>query len=251
MSSELSTAKPDSLELKQSSADTRRVELCAHLKAMAERHPCSSHPFFDYLEKNELSNKQIASLLRNYDAHASVLRRFLLNAAAIMPEYAVPFVLENVRNEYGNGDYSQNHQDQLRDLAWSSGISRDEYFSCRINKGISNFLREAAKFYSPRRHELSRKFRPAAVVAGAISATEILAIKEFAFIQKPFFKRGLEHHIWFHHVFIEAEHTDESLALALCFMDEPGGLKSVEHGLNGVLNANLHLYDGLLASLDF
>ncbi len=251
MSSELRVANPDSRESKYSHDERRRNEICAHLRAIAERHPCSSHPLFDYLEKNELSNRQVAALLRNYDAHASVLRRFLLNAAAIMPEFAVPFVLENVRNEYGNGDYSKNHQDQLRDLVWASGISRDEYFSCKIEKGVSDFLRDAAKFYSPRRHNLGGKFKPAAVVAGAISATEILAIKEFAFIQKPFFKRGLEHHIWFHHVFIEAEHTDESLELALCFMDSANGMKSVEHGLNGVLDANLHLYDGLLSSLDF
>lgn len=221
----------------------------AKLLNLANDHPCSKHPLFAYLEESELNDMQVASLLRNYDAHASVLRRYLLNAAAMMPEYAVPFVLENVRNEYGNGDYSGNHQDQLRDLVWSCGIKRESYFSCKIQAGISKFLKDASKFYSPKNSGEVKGMRKAAIIAGAITATEILAIKEFASIQKPFARRGLGHHIWFHHVEIEAEHTDDSLNLALCFSDSKAGLEGVLYGLRGVLDSNMHLYDGLLCAI--
>jgi hypothetical protein len=219
----------------------------------AEQHPCSSHALFAVLENAEFNNRQIASLLRNYDAHASVLRRLLLNAAALMPEAAVTFVLENVRNEYGNGDYSRNHQAQLRDLAWSCGISERDYFACKINQGISDFLKMATRYYSPRRSSSAKaaSLKTAAVTAGAITATELLAIKEFAFLQKAFIARGLQHHIWFHHVEVEKEHSDESLALALHFAETPAGINAVEYGLKGVLDANVRLYDGLLAAVQF
>lgn len=233
---------PDSSTL----AESRQLDFSQRLLDIAEQHPCSRHPLFEYLEANQLSNKQVAALLRNYDAHASVLRRLLLSAAAIMPEHAVPFVLENVRNEYGNGDYSRNHQDQLRDLVWSCGISREEFFQSKVQKGISLFIQAATSFYSAKS---SGGMKTAAIVAGAITATEILAIKEFTYIQKPFFERGLQHHIWFHHLTIEEEHTDESLMLARCFESSPAGVKGVEFGLSGILDANLNLYDGLLAAL--
>ena len=234
-------------------AESRTLDFSQHLLNLANEHPCSSHPLFDFLESNELDDRQAAALLRNYDAHASVLRRLLLNAAAIMPEHAVPFVLENVRNEYGNGDYARNHQDQLRDLAWSCGISRDDFFACKIQNGVSEFIKAATQFYSPSRNAIAGRrsgagMRTAAIVAGAVSATEILAIKEFVYIQKPFARRGLEHHIWFHHITIEEEHTDESLSLARCFEESEAGVRGVEFGLTGVLDANCSLYDGLLAA---
>lgn len=233
--------------------DTGTPRLRTFILELVENHECSRHAFFEFLASRSLGNQQIASLLRNYDAHASVLRRLLLNAASIMPEEAVAFILENVRNEYGNGDYSRNHQAQLRDLAWSCGISRDEFFACRIQDGVADFIKEAARFYWPRRsgsglRSPSRGMKSAAIAAGAITATELLAIKEFACMQKSFVARGLQHHIWFHHVDIEVEHSDESLALALHFAEQQNGLKSVEHGLRGILDANIRLYDGLLAA---
>lgn len=218
------------------------------LRRKAEEHSCASHPLFEFLENNELSNRQVASLLRNYDAHASVLRRLLLNAATLMPEEAVPYVLENVRNEYGNGDYSRNHQGQLRDLAFSCGVSSDDFHNAEIQVGVKEFIKEATRFYSPKR-ELPDGMKVAAVVSGAITATELLAIKEFVCMQKAFSRRGMQHHIWFHHCSIELEHSDESVALAMYFVEKQNELASVEYGLNGVLDANIHLYDGLLSSI--
>ncbi|HNN64060.1 MAG TPA: hypothetical protein PKH78_13505, partial [Candidatus Obscuribacter sp.] len=84
-----------------------RVDSSAWLQAIVAEHPCFKHEMFDRLSSlaktGSLSLKQVASLLKNYDAHASHLRRLLLKAATIMPEEAVGFILENVRNEYGNG----------------------------------------------------------------------------------------------------------------------------------------------------
>ncbi|MBX9723552.1 MAG: iron-containing redox enzyme family protein [Candidatus Obscuribacterales bacterium] len=231
-------------DLPQSSA----ASTVERLLALANSHACSSHALFDLLENANLSDMQVAALLRNYDAHASVLRRLLLNAASIMPEEAVPFVLENVRNEYGNGDYAGNHQDQLRDLAWSCGISKEQFFAVEIKKGIRDFIKSASQFYSPK-GRLPSGMKRAAIVAGAITATELLAIKEFAQMQKAFASRKQQHHIWFHHVSIEQEHFDESMALALFFADKNDQSNAVEFGLNGVLSANVRLYDGLLESL--
>ncbi|MBX9689832.1 MAG: iron-containing redox enzyme family protein [Candidatus Obscuribacterales bacterium] len=225
------------------------VDCREHLKSIAEKHSCSRHELFSVLAGHELNNRQVAALLRNYDAHASVLRRYLLSAAALMPEPVVTWVLENVRNEYGNGDYSKNHQEQLRDLVWSCGIARDEFFATKIQEGVGKFIAEASRFYRPQTASLPPKTKTAAVVAGAISATEMLAVKEFAALQKAFYSRGLQHHIWFDHVGIEVEHLDESLSLALYFTEQESGRAAVEYGLKGVLDANLHLYDGLLAAI--
>ena len=219
------------------------------LKRIADEHACSQHPLFDLLESKTLSRKQMAALLFNYDAHASVLRRFLLRAAAIMPEEAVPLVLENVRNEYGNGDYSRNHQLQLRDLAWKSGISPSEFFDSSVESGVKSFIKAATRYYCPKRKQFPDKMKAPAIVSGAITATEILAIKEFAYLQKAFARIGMENHHWFHHVTIELEHSDESLELALYFIDRHGASESVKYGLQGVLDANLQLYDGLLSAI--
>jgi hypothetical protein len=64
-----------------------------------------------------------------------------------------------------------------------------------------------------------------------------------------FAKLDLAHHIWFHHVTIEAEHSDESLALALHFLHNNDAWQEVEYGMLGVLDANVSLYDGLLAAI--
>src|SRR5437016_2291594 len=74
------------------------------LRGLAQSHLCWSHPLFARLEGARLTTEQCAALLRNYDEHAGALRRLLLKAATIMPEEAVTYVLENVRNEYGNGN---------------------------------------------------------------------------------------------------------------------------------------------------
>lgn len=219
------------------------------LRVLAAAHPCSSHRLFDVLESVTMDLGQVASLLRNYDAHASVLRRYLLRAAAIMPEEAVPLVLENVRNEYGNGDYQRNHQGQLRDLAYKCGLQESVYMAARIEDGIKRFIKEAMRFYCPKRSYFLEHLKMPAIVAGAITATEILAVKEFAMLQKAFAHLGLAEHHWFHHVTIEEEHRDESVALAIYFTEKYSAFESVKVGLMGVLDANVHLYDGLLSSL--
>lgn len=222
---------------------------------LATAHPCWSHPLFERLSQVALTQAGVARLLRNYDAHASVLRRLLLKAATVMPEPAVGFVLENVRNEYGNGDYELNHQAQLQDVAWQAGVSKQLYKSAKIEAGVKQFCKTAPKFYSakpdvlgaePRHHS---KMLRAAVTAGAITATELLAIREFEYLQKAFTSIGLEHHIWFHHVTIEAEHLDESLGLALYFIERYNVADAVQFGMQGILDANIDLYDGLLMSL--
>jgi hypothetical protein len=232
------------------------------LLSLADSHECSRHPLFEHLETAPFSLEQAAAFLKNYDCHASVLRRLLLAAATLMPEPAVGFVLENVRNEYGNGDYSRNHQAQLRDLAASAGISDAMFESAAIEKGIEDYISQARIFYggnedsrqdagAPRREQVADQshFLPAAVAAGAITTTELMAIKEFAAMQKAFTRFGLKHHIWFHHVTIEQEHLDDSLALAMYFINEHDAFADVESGMQGMLSANVHLYDGLLAAI--
>jgi Iron-containing redox enzyme len=221
----------------------------SHLTVLASQHPCWSHPFFDALVERRLSVKQVAGLLRNYDAHASVLRRLLLKAAGIMPEPAVGYVLENVRNEYGNGDYSLNHQAQLRDVARQAGVSFDQFDSVRIEDGVREFCKRAVGFYTPSPQSVPHGYLKSAVSAGAITATELLAIKEFQCLQIAFAKLDLAHHIWFQHVAIEEAHSGESLDLALHFVDHNDALASIEFGMLGILNANIRLYDGLLAAI--
>ncbi|HEY9678146.1 MAG TPA: iron-containing redox enzyme family protein [Drouetiella sp.] len=218
------------------------------IKVLALKHACASHPLFAYLHNQKLNLRQVAAMLRNYDAHASVLRRLLLKAVVLMPEPAVGFILENVRNEYGNGDFSKAHQWQLKDLAQQTGITDDEFNSARIEPGIRKFIQQASKFYDPK-PATSAGFLKAAVSAGAITATEILALEEFKALQIAFRQFNLQHHIWFDHVAVEAEHTDESIQLADYFINKHNAQSAVEHGLNGVLDANVYLYDGLLSAM--
>ncbi len=220
-----------------------------HLLTLANTHRCASHPLFAALDSRQLTVDQAGALLKNYDAHASVLRRLLLKVASFMPEPAVGFVLENVRNEYGNGDYSHNHQWQLQDVAWKAGVSQQRYRQLPVQAAIKRFIRQAASFYSPPCGSVPKGMQKAAIAAGAITATEVLAITEFRHLQRAFHNFGLEKHIWFHHVTIEEEHTDDSLALALYFITNHKTLASVEYGMSGVLDANIHLYDGLLAAI--
>lgn len=225
------------------------VDAKEQILSTAREHPCASHPFFQTVEQAQLSANNSARLLRNYDAHASALRRLLLKAATLMPEPAVGFILENVRNEYGNGSYENNHQFQLLDVAIAAGATTQMLSAVKIQPGIKTFIKEASSFYYPRAAGKPRHFLTAAVAAGAITATEILAINEFRSLQIAFTPLGLTNHVWFDHVAIEAEHTDESLALALYFIEHHQAADAVLFGLTGVLDANIHLYDGLLSSL--
>jgi hypothetical protein len=221
-------------------------------------HPASNHALFDRLQQGDLTKEGAGALLRNYDAHASHLRRLLLKAATIMPEEAVGHILENVRNEYGNGNARDRHQLQLQDLAWSIGTSESDYNRFAIKPGIRAFIKDVTAYYYPLARQngsppyFGRKIRSrAAVAAGAITATELLALEEFKCLQKAFKCFGQEHHIWFDHVAIECEHLEDSVSLALYFLTTDNTLEAdVLIGLKGVLDATIHLYDGLLACLD-
>lgn len=218
------------------------------IKDIALRHTCASHPLFSCLAEHELNVLQVAALLRNYDAHASVLRRLLLKAVTLMPEAAVGFILENVRNEYGNGRPEDAHQLQLLDLARHAGVRQDLFSSQPIQSGVKQYIKEATKYYFPR-GKLYGGMNRAAIAAGAITATEILALEEFKAMQVAFARLGLQDHIWFDHVKVEAEHTDESIQLAVFFMENYGAHESVQFGLSGLLSANVMLYDGLLSAI--
>jgi hypothetical protein len=49
---------------------------------------------------------------------------------------------------------------------------------------------------------------------------------------------------------VEVSHSDDSLALAHYFMAQEKHVPAVLLGLNGVLDATVLLYDGLLAALN-
>ena len=227
------------------------------LLEIARNHPCASHEFFDVIRSVKLTPARAGALLRNYDAHASVLRRLLIKAASIMPELAVGFVLENVRTEFGSGNIDDRHQLQLVDVALQTGITLKEFESFVIQPGIKRFIKAATPFYYPtqKSHKaIFGKHNRGAISAGAITATEILAIEEFKALQIAFEQFDLQNHIWFDHVTVEVDHTEESLALATFFMQPAQGkirnhTDAVLLGLNGVLDANMALYDGLLEAL--
>jgi hypothetical protein len=232
------------------SPDASLADWKRFLREFASSHRCSCHPLFARLSVCSPTGYRVAGLLRNYDAHASVLRRLLLKAVCLMPEEACCYILENVRNEYGNGDPDCRHQLQLLDLARQSGISQEQFKTQRIATGVKAFIAQVTPLYFPVKASLPTHFRPAAVAAGAITATELLAIKEFVHMQHFFRKLGLERHIWFNHIEVENEHSDESLALALHFIARYNAAGEVMFGLNAVLDANCLLYDGLLETLE-
>lgn len=226
-----------------------RAEWSTRLQDLAASHACSGHELFIRLESIEPTRNRVSALLRNYDAHAGLLRRLLIKAAAIMPEEACGYVLENVRNEYGNGDPGKRHQLQLLDLARQAGVKEDQFRNEGIKPGIRSFMRQVVSLYNPRPEQCPPGLKRSAISAGAITATEFLAIKEFRYMQKFFAKLGLEHHIWFNHINVEVEHFEEASALAIYFIMEHQASQAVEHGLTGVLNANVALYDGLLDAI--
>lgn len=227
----------------------RRLLETSRITNLVSLHPCSSHSLFDYLENTEMQAEQALRLLVNYDAHAALLRRLLLKAAAIMPEQAVGYVIENVRNEYGNGDWQKSHGLQVRDLIetlerkyslFDLSVSVDS-----IESGVRLYMKEVVRYYSPTADSPKQLYKPA-IVAGAITATEVMALKEFESMHEAFARFNLADHIWFDHVLVESEHKEEALALAEYFLDRSAD--AVEYGLVGVLDLNIHLYDGLYAA---
>jgi len=221
----------------------------ARLQSAALKHRCAAHPFFSYLQDCHLNRAQVAALLKNYDAHASVLRRLLLKAATIMPDEAVGYILENVRNEYGNGSVENRHQLQLKDLASRAGVSDKEWASVSIESGVRSFIKKATSLYYPLKHKGASSYYKPAIAAGAITATEILALEEFRAMLKPFSKLGLADHVWFDHLLVEQEHTQESLDLASYFSKDSKALAAVRYGFESMLAATVDLYDGLLSAL--
>jgi hypothetical protein len=235
--------------VQQSNLVARSSSLSVDLVDIALGHPCARHELFNRLRHVELTTASAGALLRNYDAHACVLRRLLLRAAAIMPEEAVGYILENVRTEFGAGNVDDRHQLQLVDLAHKSGVRDADFKAYRIESGVKQFVKAATRYYYPANLPASRHYKPA-ICAGAITATEVLAIEEFKALQIAFSSLNLQHHIWFDHVEVEVSHSDDSLALAHHFMAQEKHIPAVLLGLNGVLDATVLLYDGLLAALN-
>lgn len=237
----------------------RDSDMSLALRNFANKHAAFNHPLFATLRAKEITLSCAGRLLKNYDAHASHLRRLLLKAATIMPESAVGFILENVRNEYGNGIDSERHQLQLQDVAFSAGVSREDYRTYSIEKSVKTFIKTVTPLYfpiaqhtakhSPRFKEQTSALSKAAIAAGAITATELMAVEEFRALQIAFKQFDLQDHIWFDHVRVEEEHSSDSIALALYFLSRHKSYEAVEFGLMGVLDANIHLYDGLLATI--
>ncbi len=235
--------------MRQANLVARSSSLSVDLVDIAFSHPCARHKLFDRLRQVELTKASAGAVLRNYDAHACVLRRLLLRAAAIMPEEAVGFILENVRTEFGAGNVNDRHQLQLVDLAHKAGVSDEEFKAYKIQGGVKAFVKDATRYYYPANLASSRLYKPA-ICAGAITATEVLAIEEFKALQIAFSSLHLQHHIWFDHVEVEVSHSNDSLALAHFFMAEERHVPAVLLGLHGVLDATVLLYDGLLAALN-
>jgi len=229
----------------------------SHLKELALSHDCASHPWFKRLNESEtkpVSPAQAVAMLENYDAHAGLLRRLLLQAAAFMPEPAVGFVLENVRNEYGNGDYSLCHEGQLHDVInrvrQIGGIESGATAKPKLYKGVKRYIRNVVDYYHPkRRSKETRSMYGPAITAGAITATELMAIEEFRAMQVAFHRYDLAYHPWFDHVNVECDHGEESLALAEYFIDKHNAAEAVEFGFKQTLATNVHLYDGLLEAI--
>ncbi len=144
------------------------------------------------------------------------------------------------------------HQGQLRDLMFKLAMLAPGVHPDRISSGVRAYMKAVVEFYDPTNAETNdNSFYLPAVIAGAISATEIMALDEFRSLFHTFHDFKLQKHIWFDHVTVEAEHTDEALALAEYFLASASAKKAVEYGFNGVLDANCHLYDGLMESTCF
>lgn len=233
-------------------ADSERNIILDRLQSLILEHPVAAHPWFDLMRGPEIKASRLAKLLANYDAHATLLRRLLLKAATLMPEPAVGFILENVRNEYGNGNYEKAHQKQLLNLLellvkdHCAGVMPD----CAVVDGVNQYMAEVPSFYYPE-EGLFDEADLALVSAGAVTATEILALEEFKALKAAFQPYGLANHIWFDHVTIEAEHANDSMDLVAYFIEQDArSLSAIEVGIGGVLMCNSSLYDGFLEAVD-
>jgi hypothetical protein len=221
-----------------------------------------------------LSRAQAVRLLSNYDAHAGLLRRLLLSAAAAMPEPAVGFILENVRNEYGNGNYTLCHENLLADLMELVGQevespaldmasvelrlrlkAKNERPEATtqppLEDGVREYISKIPFLYCPGKSvvEPEAAYYKPAITAGAVTATEIMALVEFQAMQEAFRPFGLADHPWFDHVNVESEHSEESLALAGYFILNHQAKDAVEYGLLKTLDVNVCLYEGLLSAI--
>lgn len=245
-----------------------------YLQGLVETHPASRHRLFDRLREGTLSRAQAKRLLTNYDAHAGLLRRLLLSAAAAMPEPAVGFILENVRNEYGNGNYTLCHENLLADLIElveedaqqpaldmasveqrlrikQRNLRPDGEWQIAVEDGVRQYISRIPFLYSPGKFEVDAEpglYKPA-ITAGAITATEVMALVEFQAMQEAFRPFGLAEHPWFDHVNVESEHSEESLALAGYFIVNHQANDAVEYGLLRTLDVNICLYDGLSSAI--
>lgn len=220
------------------------------LKRLILEHPIIEHDWFKILHEERVDPERLIKLLFNYDAHAALLRRLLLKACVLMPEGAVGFVLENVRTEYGSGDYSKAHHFQILDLIKKLGetckVDTDDSLK-EISQGVHQYMLEVPSFFSPEELEPEEGMYAPCVSAGAILATEVLAELEFKALQHAFKPFGLHEHIWFNHLTVEKEHADESFNLALYFLNEDDRcMESLEFGIGGILMCNSSLYNGFL-----
>lgn len=242
------TLKSTSLRALALDSDARSA-----IARFVENHPAWRHPLFEKLRQGHFTVEQAGRLLKNYDAHASQLRRLLLKTTTIMPEKAVGLILENVRNEYGNGREEDRHQLQLQSLAFAVGVSEDDYREFAVEPPVRTFIKDVTPLYFPlkllAKSRSGSLLRKAAIASGSVTATELMAVEEFKALQVAFSQFGQKDHIWFDHVQVECEHSDESVALALYFIENYDDFEAVEFGLSGVLDANLHLYDGLISTL--
>ena len=128
-------------------------------------------------------------------------------------------------------------------------MSQEQFAKCKIEAGVRDYIKQIIPFYLPaQQRDSSALYRPA-IAAGAIAATEIMSMHEFRAMQVAFQSLALSDHIWFDHVTWEAQHTEESLALSLYFINEHDARASVELGMSGVLAATSRLYDGLLSAM--
>lgn len=225
----------------------------SQVETLILEHPCASHKWFELMTQSKIEPDKLLSLLINYDAHATLLRRLLLKSATIMPEAAVGFILENVRTEYGSGDYSKAHQLQLFDLINKLSSMFEVELSPVVRElkpGVRQYLEEISTFYFPEQ-ELNESMDLPSIAAGAITATEVLAMKEFVVMQKAFSHYGLDDHIWFNHVEVEQEHAGDSLNLVEYFLNsDTRTFESIEFGIGGVLMCNTSLYDGFQETLN-
>ncbi len=96
-----------------------------------------------------------------------------------------------------------------------AGVSVEELQKAPLEAGVKKYMEQVPQFYFPEQIGHESVLMTPAISAGAITATEILAIEEFRHMQNSFAFLGLHQHIWFDHVTVEVEHSEDSVALAV------------------------------------